>query len=138
MIKKHGNQQVHIWRRSFDIPPPPMDLSSPHHPSKNKTYSTIPAGKIPSSESLKNTFDRVVPYYEKKIEPLISLKKNILIAAHGNSLRALCKKIFNISKEKIVDFGILNIFLQRALNEFPWAAIKIFFFREINGSIFFS
>ena len=58
------------------------------------------------SESLKNTFERVVPYYKKKIEPLITSKKNILIVAHGNSLRALCKKIFNISKEKIIDFEI--------------------------------
>ena len=105
-IKKHGNKQVHIWRRSFDIPPPPIDLTNPHHPSKNKIYANISIDKIPDSESLKNTFERVVPYYKKKIEPLITSKKNILIVAHGNSLRALCKKIFNISKEKIIDFEI--------------------------------
>ena len=105
-IKKHGNKQVHIWRRSFDIPPPPIDLTNPHHPSKNQIYANISIDKIPDSESLKNTFERVVPYYKKKIEPLITSKKNILIVAHGNSLRALCKKIFNISKEKIIDFEI--------------------------------
>ena len=106
MIKKHGSKQVHIWRRSFDIPPPPMDPANPYHPSKNPIYKNIPANKIPVSESLKNTFQRVVPYYEKEIKPLLYSKKNILIAAHGNSLRALCKKILNISELKIIDFEI--------------------------------
>jgi len=106
MIKKHGEKQVHIWRRSFDTPPPPMKTSNPHHPTKNKNYANIPLNNIPASESLKNTFDRVVPYYEKEIEPLVSLKKNVLVSAHGNSLRALCKKIFNISNKKIIDLEI--------------------------------
>lgn len=103
IIKKHGIKQVQIWRRSFDIPPPEMDSK---HPYNNKIYSDIPKNNMPKSESLKDTFERVVPYYEKKIEPLITLKKNILISAHGNSLRALCKKIFNISKNKIIEFEI--------------------------------
>ncbi len=103
IIKKHGSKQVQIWRRSFDVPPPPM---SSLHPYKNKIYANIPKDKIPENESLKDTFKRVVPYYEKKIEPLISSKKNILISAHGNSLRALCKKLFYISKEKIINFEI--------------------------------
>ena len=106
MIEKHGEKQVLIWRRSFDTPPPPMAITSPYHPKKNKSYKNIPVGKIPESESLKDTFNRVVPYYEQEIEPLILSKKNVLISAHGNSLRALCKKIFNISKNKIVDFEI--------------------------------
>ena len=106
MMKKHGKQQVHIWRRSFDIPPPPMEKTHPNHPSKNKAYINIPADKIPDSESLKNTFERVMPYYKKNIEPLLSSNKNILIAAHGNSLRALCKKLLNISNKKIIDFEI--------------------------------
>ena len=106
MIKKHGEKQVHVWRRSFDIPPPPMKTSNPYHPTKNKNYANIPLDSIPASESLKNTFDRVVPYYEKEIEPLVSLKKNVLVSAHGNSLRALCKKIFNISNKKIIDLEI--------------------------------
>ncbi len=106
MIKKHGAEQVQIWRRSFDIPPPPMELSSPHHPSKNRTFAEIPTDKIPIGESLKDTFERVVPYYESKIKPLIFLKRNILVSAHGNSLRALCKKILNILKKNIIKFEI--------------------------------
>ena len=106
MMKKHGKKQVHIWRRSFDVPPPPMKKTNPNHPSKNKAYINIPANKIPSGESLKNTFERVMPYYEKNIKPLLSVNKNILISAHGNSLRALCKKLLNISNKKIIDFEI--------------------------------
>ena len=96
-IKKYGDKQVQIWRRSFDVPPPPMESQ---HPYKNKINSNI------SSESLKNTFERVIPYYNEKIEPLISSKKNILIVFHGNSCRALLMKIFNISKKKIAKFEI--------------------------------
>ena len=106
MIKKHGNKTVNIWRRSFNVSPPPMQPSSIYHPSKNNIYSGIPADKIPNSESLENTFKRVVPYYEKKIKPLLLLNKNIVISAHGNSLRALCKNIFSISKNKIIDFEV--------------------------------
>ena len=97
VIKEYGSKQVQIWRRSFDIPPPKMD---PQHPYKNKIHSNI------LSESLKDTFERVMPYYNQKIKPLISSKKNILIVFHGNSCRALLKKIFNISNEKIVEFEI--------------------------------
>jgi len=96
-IKKYGNEQVRTWRRSYEIPPPPMDED---HPYKNKIKSKI------LSESLKDTFNRVVPYYEKEIKPLISIKKNILIVFHGNSCRALLMRIFNISKEKIIKFEI--------------------------------
>ena len=96
-IKKYGSKQVQIWRRSFDIAPPPMNSK---HPYKDKINSNI------SSESLKDTFERVIPYYKEKIEPLISLKKNILIVFHGNSCRALLMKIFNISKKKIGNFEI--------------------------------
>ena len=106
MKEKHGKQQVLIWRRSFDTPPPDMEKKHPYHPSSNKAYIAIPPDKIPNSESLKNTFERVIPYYKKNIEPLLSSKKNILIAAHGNSLRALCKKLFNISDKKIIDFEV--------------------------------
>ena len=96
-IKKFGIKQVKIWRRSFDVAPPSIEST---HPYKNKINSDI------LSESLKDTFKRVVPYFEKNIKPLIILKKNILIVFHGNSCRALLMKIFNISKEKIVDFEI--------------------------------
>jgi 2,3-bisphosphoglycerate-dependent phosphoglycerate mutase len=96
-IKKYGTKQVQLWRRSFDIAPPPMDKS---HPFKNKINSQI------LSESLKQTFDRVVPFYKKNVEPLILDKKNIIIVLHGNTIRALLMKIFSISKKKIDKFEI--------------------------------
>ena len=96
-IKKYGDKQVKIWRRSFDTPPPEMELN---HPYKNKISSSI------SSESLKDTFDRVMPYFNKKIKPLLQSNKNILIVFHGNSCRALLMSILNISKEKIIELEI--------------------------------
>ncbi len=97
IVKKYGSKQVQIWRRSFDVSPPPMEEA---HPYKKKINSNI------LSESLKDTFNRVVPYYEKSIKPIISSKKNILIVFHGNSIRALLMKILNISEEKINEFEI--------------------------------
>ena len=96
-IKKYGERQVQIWRRSYEISPPPMEKG---HPYIKKINSNI------SSESLKDTFERVIPYYNKEIVPLISAKKNILIVFHGNSCRALLKKIFNISNENIIKLEI--------------------------------
>tara|TARA_Y100000590_G_scaffold396595_1_gene477422 strand:- start:439 stop:1134 length:696 start_codon:yes stop_codon:yes gene_type:complete len=96
-IKKYGIEQVKIWRRSFDIPPPKMESD---HPLKNKIKSKI------LGESLKDTFQRVVPYFNEKIKPLILSNKNIIIVFHGNSCRALLMKILNISEKKIVDFEI--------------------------------
>tara|TARA_B100000700_G_scaffold278877_1_gene327369 strand:+ start:1616 stop:2323 length:708 start_codon:yes stop_codon:yes gene_type:complete len=103
IIKKHGKEKVKIWRRSFDIPPPIMEET---HPYKKKINLNIPKEKMPKSESLKNTFDRVIPYYEKNIKPELFSKKNILIVFHGNSCRALLKSILNISKEKIINLEI--------------------------------
>ena len=97
IIKKFGKQQVQIWRRSFDIGPPPMESQ---HPYKNKINSSIKA------ESLKDTYERVVPFYIEKIKPLINLNKNILIVFHGNSCRALLMEILKISKKKIIEFEI--------------------------------
>ncbi len=96
-IKKYGEKQVKIWRRSFDIPPPKME---DFHPYKNQIESDI------LSESLKDTFERVIPYFEKNIKPLLLSKKNILVVFHGNSCRALLMKIFNISEKKITEFEI--------------------------------
>ena len=96
-IKKYGAEQVKIWRRSFDIAPPKME---PDHPYKNRISSKI------LSESLKDTFDRVIPYYNEKIKPLIQNNKNILIVFHGNSCRALLMSILNISKKKIIELEI--------------------------------
>ncbi len=96
-IKKYGDKQVKIWRRSFNTPPPKMELD---HPYKNKINSSI------SSESLKDTFDRVVPFFNKKVKPIIKNNKNVLIVFHGNSCRALLMDILNISKEKINELEI--------------------------------
>ena len=96
-IKKYGDKQVKIWRRSFSTPPPKMEVD---HPYKNKINSSI------SSESLKDTFDRVVPFFNKKIKPIIKNNKNVLIVFHGNSCRALLMDILNISKEKINELEI--------------------------------
>ena len=91
-IKKYGNKQVKIWRRDFDTPPPKMESD---HPFRNKIKSEI------LGESLKDTFGRVMPYFNKKIKPLILSNKNILIVFHGNSCRALLMEILKISKNKI-------------------------------------
>ena len=96
-IKKYGIEQVKIWRRSFNASPPKMEND---HPLKDKINSKI------SGESLKDTFKRVVPYFNKKIKPLILESKNILIVFHGNSCRALLMEILNISEEKIINFEI--------------------------------
>ena len=97
IIKKHGKKKVQIWRRSFEISPPKMESN---HPYKSIINSNI------LGESQKDTFNRVVPYYEESIKPIITSKKNILIVFHGNSIRALLMKIFNVSKEKINEFEI--------------------------------
>ena len=96
-IKKYGQEQVQIWRRSFNIPPPQMEAE---HPYKNKIKSNI------LGESLKDTFDRVMPYFNKKIKPFILSNKNVLIVFHGNSCRALLKEILNLSEKKIIEFEV--------------------------------
>jgi len=104
--KKHGIEQVMIWRRSYNTPPPPQNRDDPEHPVNSKLYSDIDPELIPDSESLEDTYNRTVPYYNKNIEPLLKKTENVLISAHGNSLRALCKKIFQISDDMIVKLEI--------------------------------
>ena len=101
MKKVYGEKKIHIFRRSWDMSPAPLDKNNPYHPFNIEIYKNIPKDKIPDTESLKNTYERVIPYYLKNIEPLIQNGQNILISAHGNSLRALCKKLFNISNKNI-------------------------------------
>jgi len=101
MKKVYGEKKIYMFRRSWNMAPSPLNKSSPYHPLNIEIYKNIPREKIPNAESLKNTYDRVVPYYLNNIEPLIRNKKNVLISAHGNSIRALCKKLFNISNSKI-------------------------------------
>lgn len=100
--EKYGEEQVHLWRRSYDVRPPSLDENDERNPSKNLPYIKIGDGeKFPLSECLKDTVKRVVPYFESVIKPQILNDKKILIAAHGNSIRALMKYLENISDEEI-------------------------------------
>ena len=100
---KHGESQVHIWRRSFDTPPPPMDADSPYQMTTDPRYAGI---KVPLAESLKDTIERVLPYWEARIAPDLKAGKRVLISAHGNSLRALVKHLSNISDDDITGLEI--------------------------------
>ena len=104
--EKYGDEQVHIWRRSFDVAPPQVDKNSDMYPGNIDRYKDIPEGEIPTGESLKLTIDRVLPYWESDISKQIKAGKNVLISAHGNSLRALIKYLLNISDEKILDLNL--------------------------------
>jgi 2,3-bisphosphoglycerate-dependent phosphoglycerate mutase len=103
---KHGEAQVKIWRRSYDIPPPPLTREDPRHPSHDRRYATLKRGEVPLTESLKDTVARFLPYWHETIAPEIKAGKRVLIAAHGNSLRALVKYLDNVSEEEIVDLNI--------------------------------
>ncbi len=100
---KHGDEQVHIWRRSFDVPPPPMEDDSAYQMSDDPRYAGI---EVPKSESLKNTIERVLPYWESRIAPALKSGETVLISAHGNSLRALVKHLSNISDDDITGLEI--------------------------------
>ena len=104
--EKYGDEQVHIWRRSFDVAPPQVDKNSDMYPGNIDRYKDIPEGEIPTGESLKLTIDRVLPYWESDISKQIKAGKNVLISAHGNSLRALIKYLLNISDETILDLNL--------------------------------
>ena len=100
MRKKLGEKKVHEFRRSWDIPPDPLSKNNPYHPANIEAYKDIPLENIPDTESLKDTYERVLPYFTKEIQNKL-INKNILISAHGNSLRAICKFLFKLSEDKI-------------------------------------
>ena len=100
MTKKIGEDKVHELRRSWDKRPDPLSKDSPYHPQNIETYKKIPKEVIPDTESLKDTYDRVLKYYKEEVQNEL-LKKNILITAHGNSIRALCKYLFQLDNEQI-------------------------------------
>ena len=100
MIKKLGEKKVHEFRRSWDIKPEPLSKKSSYHPLNIKTYKDVPKKNLPDSESLKDTYDRVIKFYNKEIQNKIK-NKNILISAHGNSIRALCKYLFKLDNTQI-------------------------------------
>ncbi len=104
--EKYGEEQVKIWRRSYDVPPMPLTEDDDRHPKYDPRYKDVPEELLPLTESLKITIDRVVPYWNEVIVPQIKEGRKVLIAAHGNSLRALVKHIDNISDEDIVELNI--------------------------------
>jgi 2,3-bisphosphoglycerate-dependent phosphoglycerate mutase len=105
-VEKHGAEQVKIWRRSFDIPPPPLALDDPRHPRFERRYRELPSVELPATESLKSTLERVLPYWNARLAPELNRGSNVLVVAHGNSLRALVKMLDGMSDQDIVEFNI--------------------------------
>ena len=103
---KYGEEQVHVWRRSYDVPPPPLELADERHPSRDLRYQSLLPEELPRTECLKDTVLRVVPYWQMEIAPQIRAGKNVIIAAHGNSLRALIKHLDHVSDSDIVGLNI--------------------------------
>ena len=105
MGEKIGKNKVHEFRRSWDVKPEALNKESPYHPINIETYKSLPKEVIPDTESLKDTYERVTKYFEKEIERKLE-DKNILVSAHGNSIRALCKKLFNLDNNQISSLEI--------------------------------
>lgn len=103
---RYGEAQVKVWRRSYDVLPPPMPESDPGHPSRERRYAGLDPAALPSTESLKTTLERVLPYWHDHIAPDLKLGRVVLVTAHGNSLRALCKYLNGLSDEAILEFNI--------------------------------
>jgi 2,3-bisphosphoglycerate-dependent phosphoglycerate mutase len=103
---KFSEKQVLIWRRSYDIPPPALKTSDPRYPRNDPKYKDLDPKDIPLTESLKDTINRVLPYWHETIAPMILSGKKILISAHGNSLRGLIKYLDNVPEEKIVELNL--------------------------------
>ncbi len=103
---QHGDAQVKIWRRSYDIPPPPLTAEDPRHPSHDRRYAALTRHELPLTESLKDTVARFLPYWHETIAPDIKAGQRVLITAHGNSLRALVKYLDHIPEEEIVELNI--------------------------------
>ncbi len=103
---RHGEDQVKIWRRAYAIAPPPLTTDDPRHPARDPRYSSLPHGDLPLTESLKDTVERFLPYWHESIAPRIKSGERVLIAAHGNSLRALVKFLDHISDDAIVELNI--------------------------------
>jgi 2,3-bisphosphoglycerate-dependent phosphoglycerate mutase len=105
-VEKHGADQVKLWRRSYDIPPPPLGWDDPRHPRFDPRYANVDPASLPAAESLKDTLSRVLPYWESRIVPELRANKDVLVVAHGNSLRALVKMLDMMSESDIVEFNI--------------------------------
>ena len=103
---KYGEDQVLIWRRSYDVPPPPLEKSDERYPGHDPRYKNVPSSELPLTECLKDTVDRFLPYWHEVIAPQVKAGKKVVIAAHGNSLRALVKYLDNMSEEEILKLNI--------------------------------
>ena len=105
-VEKHGEAQVKVWRRSYDVPPPKLELDDPRHPRFDARYAGVPAAELPAAESLKDTLARVLPFWNSRIAPELRSGRNVLVAAHGNSLRAMVKMLDNVPEKDIVELNI--------------------------------
>jgi len=105
-VEKYGEEQVLLWRRGFDVRPPELEISDKRHPANELKYSTIDKSLLPSTESLKDTVERFLPYWYETIKPAIQNQQKVLIVAHGNSLRALVKILDNLSDKEILEINI--------------------------------
>jgi 2,3-bisphosphoglycerate-dependent phosphoglycerate mutase len=105
-VEKHGDAQVKIWRRSYDIPPPVLTLDDKRHPRFDARYANVDPRLLPATESLKDTLARVLPYWTERIAPELKAGRNVLVAAHGNSLRAMVKMLDNVPESEIVELNI--------------------------------
>lgn len=103
---KHGEEQVKIWRRSYDVPPPALEVTDPRNPALSAAYKGIDPKNLPLTESLKETVARAIPFWESNIVPEIKKGKKIIVAAHGNSLRAIVKYLDNVSEKDILELNI--------------------------------
>lgn len=106
MAEKFGEDQVKIWRRSYDVPPPALELTDKRHPKFDRRYASLSLAQLPATESLKITLDRVLPYWNSTLAPDIKSGKRVLIVAHGNSIRALVKYLDNVSESEITELNI--------------------------------
>ena len=105
-VERHGEAQVKIWRRGYDIPPPPLALDDERHPRFDRRYADVAAADLPATESLKDTLARVLPYWEQNIVPQLKPGRQVLVVAHGNSLRALVKMLDGLSEQAVVELNI--------------------------------
>jgi len=104
--EKHGEEQVHVWRRSYDVPPPELEDDDERHPRHDKRYAGLPLDELPATECLKDTVERFLPYWQVAIKPRVAAGDSVIIAAHGNSLRALYKHLARVSDDDIVGVNI--------------------------------
>ena len=106
MAIKYGEAQVKLWRRSYDVPPPALDINDERHPRFDRRYADLTENELPKCESLKDTVNRMLPYWHSTLAPAVKSGQRVLVSAHGNSLRALVKYLDNISDQEIVELNI--------------------------------